>query len=258
MNVLSLFNGLGSIWIVLDQLGVSVDHRFASEINVYANKINDKYYPNTIHFGDIRNINTAKLPKIDLLVGGSPCQDFSKAKKGKGINGNKSFLFWNFLSIYNDLKPTYFLLENVDTKKTDIINNYFGQPYKINTDLFLPQNRARRYWTNIPIQPLPNRPTWGFSYGQKVRRDFNGIRPMTKGTSPTLLKAMGTGGGNMPYIKENGIWRVLNINELEQLQGLPLDYTKGVSLTQRKIMIGNGWSLPVIKHILKGINTFSI
>ncbi|MDO8610058.1 MAG: DNA (cytosine-5-)-methyltransferase [bacterium] len=253
ITVLSLFDGMSCGQIALERAGIKVKQYFASEIDKYAIQVAMANFPDIIQLGDVRNIKSCDLPKIDLLIGGLPCQDLSKSQNGNGLNGQQSILFYEYLRIYQELKPTYFLLENVDTNKTNPINEYFGNPYRICSDLFVPQNRTRRYWTNIKINKLPIRPNWNYEYGQQVRRDVKGVRPMKNGTASTLLKAMGAGGGNMPMIKENNEWRKLTINELEQLQGLPIDYTKVVSNSQRKIMLGNGWTVDIISHILNFI-----
>ena len=249
MNVLSLFDGMSCGQIALNRVGIKYDNYFASEIDKHAIKVTQTNYPNTIQLGDVTKVKGCDLPKIDLLIGGSPCQDLSKSHNADGLRGSQSILYYEFLRLKNELNPKYWLLENVDSSKTNPIDFDLGQHYKINSDRFLPQNRIRRYWTNIPIKDLPVRPNWNFEYGQQVRRDVNGIRPMKNGTAPTLLKAMGAGGGNMPCIKDNGDWRILTINEIELLQGVPINYTDCVSLSQRKMMLGNGWTVDVIAHI---------
>ena len=132
---------------------------YASEIDKYAIKVTQKNFPDTIQLGDIREVKASGLPKIDLLIGGSPCQDVSFAGKGKGlIDGERSSLFFEFVRLYQELKPKYFILENVKMKKNseDIITHCLGvQPIEINSSLFSAQNRKRLYWTNIPLDDLP-------------------------------------------------------------------------------------------------------
>ena len=132
---------------------------FASEIDKYAIKVTQKNFPDTIQLGDIREVQASGLPKIDLLIGGSPCQDLSFAGKGKGlIDGERSNLFFEFLRLYQELKPKYFIVENVKMKKEyqDIISdNLSVQSIEINSSLFSAQNRKRLYWTNIPLDKLP-------------------------------------------------------------------------------------------------------
>ena len=132
---------------------------YASEIDKYAIKVTQKNFPDTIQLGDIREVKASGLPKIDLLIGGSPCQDVSFAGKGKGlIDGERSSLFFEFVRLYQELKPKYFILENVKMKKNSeaIITHCLGvQPIEINSSLFSAQNRKRLYWTNIPLDDLP-------------------------------------------------------------------------------------------------------
>ena len=132
---------------------------YASEIDKYAIKITQKNFPDTIQLGNIREVKASGLPKIDLLMGGSPCQDVSFAGKGKGlIDGERSSLFFEFVRLYQELKPKYFILENVKMKKNSeaIITHCLGvQPIEINSSLFSAQNRKRLYWTNIPLDDLP-------------------------------------------------------------------------------------------------------
>ena len=132
---------------------------YASEIDKYAIKVTQKNFPDTIQLGDIREVKASGLPKIDLLIGGSPCQDVSFAGKGKGlIDGERSSLFFEFVRLYQELKPNYFILENVKMKKNSeaIITHCLGvQPIEINSSLFSAQNRKRLYWTNIPLDDLP-------------------------------------------------------------------------------------------------------
>ena len=132
---------------------------YASEIDKYAIQVTQKNFPDTIQLGNIREVKASGLPKIDLLMGGSPCQDVSFAGKGKGlIDGERSSLFFEFVRLYQELKPKYFILENVKMKKNSeaIITHCLGvQPIEINSSLFSAQNRKRLYWTNIPLDDLP-------------------------------------------------------------------------------------------------------
>tara|TARA_R100001480_G_C4730816_1_gene180952 strand:+ start:199 stop:1356 length:1158 start_codon:yes stop_codon:yes gene_type:complete len=158
MNVLSLFDGMSCGQIALNRLGVKYDKYFASEIDKYAIQITKKNYPNTIHIGDVTAIKAAELPKIDLLMGGSPCQGFSFAGSQLAFDDPRSKLFFEFVRLLKELKPKYFLLENVRMKKEylDIITEHLGvEPILINSALVSAQNRQRYYWTNIPgiLQP---------------------------------------------------------------------------------------------------------
>ncbi len=154
MNVLSLFDGMSCGQIALDKLGVKVDKYFASEIDKYAIKVAKANYPDTIHLGDVRDVKASDLPEIDLLIGGSPCQGFSFAGKHLNFDDPRSALFFEYVRLLKELKPKYFLLENVRMKQDsqDIISEYLGvQPVAVNSNLVSAQNRYRLYWTNIPF-----------------------------------------------------------------------------------------------------------
>lgn len=159
INVLSLFDGLSCGSIALERAGIKVNNYFASEIDKWAIQIANKNYPGIIQLGDVTKFDETKLPKIDLLIGGSPCQDLSSAGKGKGlIKGDRSKLFFVYVYMLKQLKPKYFLLENVRMKQEyqDIISDLLGvQPIKINSSLVSGQNRVRLYWTNIPNVTQP-------------------------------------------------------------------------------------------------------
>jgi DNA-cytosine methyltransferase len=152
MNVLSLFDGLSCGQIALNRVGIKYEKYYASEIDKHAIKVTQHNYPNTIQLGSITELKGSDLPKIDLLFGGSPCQSFSSAGTRSGFDG-KSGLFWEYVRVLNEVKPTYFLLENVVMKKEweDVITEALGvEPIKINSSLVSAQNRVRLYWTNIP------------------------------------------------------------------------------------------------------------
>ena len=158
MNVLSLFDGMSCGKLALDRAGVKYDTYLASEIDQYALKISQKNNPDIIQIGDVLNIQTEYLPKIDLIIGGSPCQGFSNAGKGLAFDNPRSKLFFEFVKLIDELKPKFFLLENVRMKKEwlDIITEYMGvQPLLINSNALSPQNRQRYYWTNIPLVSTP-------------------------------------------------------------------------------------------------------
>ena len=159
INVLSLFDGLSCGQIALNRIGIKYDNYFASEIDKHAIKVTQANYPNTIQLGDVTKVKGSDLPKIDLLIGGSPCQGFSFAGKQLNFDDTRSKLFFEFVRLKNELQPKYFLLENVKMKREyqDIISSYLGvKPIMINSNLVSAQNRVRYYWTNIPTKGLPN------------------------------------------------------------------------------------------------------
>jgi len=276
-NVLSLFDGMSCGQLALDTLGIKVNNYFASEIDPYAIKIAKKNYPNTKHIGSVVDVKGADLPKIDLLIGGSPCQSFSNAGERTGMDG-KSKLFWEFVRILKETNPTYFLLENVRMKKEweNIITEQLGvKPILINSRLVSAQNRPRLYWTNIPNieQPLDRglllkdilQETWDdkFNLSEKACDYMSRLRngkprweyhtnPLN-GKSACLTANMYKG---VPYgvIKEQ--LRRLTPVECERLQTVPDNYTAGVSDTQRFKMLGNGWTIDVIAHILMNMKYY--
>ncbi|MDA9472065.1 DNA (cytosine-5-)-methyltransferase [Enterococcus sp. 5H] len=153
MNILSLFDGISCGQVALQRAGIKVNHYYASEIDKYAISVTQKNHPNTIHLGDVQNWREWDLHKIDLLIGGSPCQGFSFAGKQLNFDDPRSKLFFEYVDVLKHYKPKYFLLENVKMKKEyqDIISSYLGvEPIEINSNLVSAQNRRRLYWTNIP------------------------------------------------------------------------------------------------------------
>lgn len=168
MRVLSLFDGISCARVALERAGIPVEAYYASEIDKYAMQVSQKNYPSIIHVGDVKSINkevrkeylTVWDEKIDLLIGGSPCQDLSIAKKDrKGLDGERSGLFWEYVRILNEAKPKYFILENVASMPKEakaIITKALGvEPIMINAALVSAQQRKRLFWTNIPNVTLP-------------------------------------------------------------------------------------------------------
>ncbi len=274
MNVLSLFDGMSCGQIALNRAGIRYDKYYASEIDVHAVKVTKHNYPNTIHLGDVSKIDCSTLPKIDLLIGGSPCQSFSTAGNGKGFNG-KSGLFWEYARILKEVKPTYFLLENVKMKKEwrDIISTELGvQPIEINSKLVSAQNRPRLYWTNIPNvgQPtdtntlmkhiLQSQADKKYALSQaKIDRVMNTIRGRgffydgTQDKCGTLIAGYYKQPTDGIYV-DLGFKRRLTPIECERLQTVPDNYTNIVADSHRYKMIGNGWTVDVISHILSHLN----
>jgi len=154
MNVLSLFDGMSCGQIALERVGLKVDNYFASEIDKHAIKVTQANYPNTIQLGDVINVKGCDLPKIDFLMGGSPCQGFSFSGKQLNFSDPRSKLFFEFVRLVKETNPNYWLLENVVMKKEyeKVISEYLGvEPVKINSSLVSAQNRVRLYWANFKI-----------------------------------------------------------------------------------------------------------
>jgi DNA (cytosine-5)-methyltransferase 3A len=155
MNVLSLFDGISCAMVALERAGIPVNKYYACEIEKNAMKVSKKNYPDIISLGSVIDFNKDMIKEpIDLLVGGSPCQDLSIAKKErKGLEGDRSSLFFEFVRIKNEMKPKYFILENVASMKKedkDIISGIMGcEPVMFNASLVSAQTRKRYFWTNI-------------------------------------------------------------------------------------------------------------
>jgi site-specific DNA-cytosine methylase len=189
MNVLSLFDGMSCGQIALKKLGAKVDNYYASEIDKYAISIAEKNFPNTVHLGDVTKITSVPYNvKIDLLIGGSPCQGFSKSGNRLNFDDPRSKLFFEFVRILQLVKPKYFMLENVVMNKEsrDIISKYLGvEPIEINSNLVSAQSRRRLYWTNIPNVTIPE------DKGIVIRDilEDNGIADMVINQGKQLAKA---------------------------------------------------------------------
>jgi DNA (cytosine-5)-methyltransferase 3A len=157
MNILSLFDGISCARVALERAGIPVERYYASEIDKYAIQIAQKNYPDTIQVGSVVNLKGSDFNDIDLIVGGSPCQDLSIAKKGReGLSGARSGLFWEYVRILNEVKPKYFILENVNSMPRDakqtITETLWGiEPVMINAALVSAQNRKRLFWVGILV-----------------------------------------------------------------------------------------------------------
>jgi len=154
MNVLSLFDGISCARVALDRAGIEVNAYMASEIDKNAIKVSEKNYPDIIRVGSVVDLEVEG--QVDLLIGGSPCTDLSIAKKDrKGLEGDQSSLFWEYVRIKKECSPQWFILENVASmpkKDRDIITREMGvEPVMFNASLVSAQSRKRLFWTNIPF-----------------------------------------------------------------------------------------------------------
>lgn len=297
MKILSLFDGISCARVALERVGIPVEVYYASEVDKYAMQISVKNYPDIVQVGSVVGLDTTQFKDVDLMVGGSPCQDLSIAKKDrKGLEGSRSSLFWEYVRILNEVKPKYFILENVASmpkEAKEIISEALGvQPIMINAALVSAQNRKRLFWTNIPgvVQPtdreiyLQDILESGENAVQKNSWKYKEGKPrFYEGKCPTLSANMGTAGGHVPYavpdksycidanyhkganweqytkkkrrqlVIDDGDLRKLTPIECERLQGLPDNYTEGVSNTQRYKCLGNAFNVDVVAHILSFI-----
>jgi len=322
MNVLSLFDGMSCGQQALQRCGFKVDNYFASEIDKYAIKVTMSNYPNTQQLGSVVDVNGYDLPKIDLLIGGSPCQSFSFAGKRKGMSTKdeqeililghylqlkkegfefegQSYLFWEYMRLLNELRSknpdVFFLLENVEMgeKWEKVLSKAIGvNGIHINSALVSAQNRKRIYWTNIGMQPsglfgdmqsiieqprdkgillkdvledevgekyflseksycLDNGNTNAVEVIPMDYRYDEGFRPRENGKSPTLtITNDSNSASGKALAKINNRIRRLTPIECERLQTVADNYTSSVSDSQRYKMLGNGWTIDVICHIL--------
>lgn len=161
MKILSLFDGISCARVALEKAGIPVEDYYASEIDKYAIAISKKNYPDIIQIGSVVGLDLHdNKTKIDFLIGGSPCQDLSIAKKDrKGLDGERSGLFWEYVRILKEVKPKYFILENVASMPKEakaLITETLGvEPIMIDAALVSAQRRKRLFWTNIPNVKLP-------------------------------------------------------------------------------------------------------
>lgn len=282
-NVLSVFNGIGCGWVALDKAGIVVGDRFSSEIDEPAILVNDDNYPDTIQVGDITKLTyidgvlsngtSDYKSKINLFIGGSPCQTVSLANGGgKDIEDGKSKLFFEYVRILEEIRlvnpEVFFLLENVPMSKrnADIITGILGvEPIIINSNLVSFQNRKRLYWTNIPNVGQPEdkkillRDNFCQTYDDdlilrgnglnKLSRDRNRAMSVHNDKSPTIMKSQEKKPTDSVVFEQDGIHRYPTRRECELMQNLPIGYTKAINYRLATGAIGNGWTVDVIAHI---------
>lgn len=278
MNVLSLFDGISCGQVALNRAAISYDKYFASEIDQNAIKITQNNFPETIQIGSVVDVKASSLPKIDLLMGGSPCQGFSFAGKQLNFDDPRSKLFFEFVRLKKELDPEWFLLENVKMKKEyqDKISELMGcEPVFIDSKDFSAQSRKRLYWTNIPIEE------WVSDAGEQLNdilldgwesdreksycidanygKGTNFKRYFHRGSRQIVFRH-GRIPGKPTEAEANEFqrtmqddWRMLTPEECERLQTLPDGYTAGVKKHDRYHALGNGWTVDVIAHIFKGM-----
>lgn len=306
MTVLSLFDGISCGQVAMERAGIPVDKYYACEVDKYAIQTTQKNYPETVQLGDVFDVDFSALPKIDIVIGGSPCTHWSIAKRDRettpdGLGGQ---LFMQYVRALEETKPRWFLYENnfsIHKNIKDFISEKLGvQPIMINSALVSAQNRRRCYWTNIPVEQPKDRGivmsdiiesgmSWrekavcvkasdcnrvSFYHSFKKSRRTNIAEPVRIGDIGSLsqanrvysvcgksvcLQANAGGGGAKTGLYKidlpDGDYTIRKLTpvECERLQTLPDGYTSGVSDTQRYKQIGNGWTVDVIAHILRGI-----
>ena len=277
--VTSLFDGISCGQYSLKSLGFEVGEYYACEIKKEAIDVTMSNFPNTIQLGDVRKVDfkTRIGGGCNLLIGGSPCQDLSQAHSQRlGLKGNKSSLFWEYVRALDELQPNYFLLENVEMPSEDYetISRTLGcYPVNINSSLVSAQMRNRYYWTNIgfknynlfgfPTCAIPQPPdrkiylqsilTSGFADRLKARCLLESYSRPLKNIDRMLHRYFSTGFTTLVFEEKDNkrSARYLNQTELERCQTLPDGYTRVLDRNRAAGVIGDAWTVEVIKHIFK-------
>jgi hypothetical protein len=283
INVISLFNGMGTLRQAFYNLGIKVNNYYSSEIKPYAIELQQHHFPDVIQVGDIRNWREWNIDwnTIDFIGSGSPCQDLSSIGKGAGLNGDKSSLFFTFVEILNHCKSlnpnVKFLQENVGSAaKLDvgIMSRALGvYPVRINSSLVTAQLRDRYYWTNIRTkktmfdvvtdipQPkdrkiyLKDIITSGEIDRDKslclIERYIGAVPKSEEAIQKFLINRVDF--GSYTVVKENNLLRPFNKIEMCRLQGFPDNYCDILTTAKAGSLLGDGWTLPIIEHILSYI-----
>ena len=260
MKVLSLFDGISCGRVALERAGIKVSRYVAVEIDGYAQIISRNNHKDIEYLGDVCKVDFEE-GEFDLILAGSPCQGFSKAGLRNAFDDERSKLYFEFLRIKNKVKPKWFLLENVrmlEHYKHRISRDLWQNCVEINSRLLSAQNRERLYWSNIPFE-IPKDAGIRLS---DVVGEYAGIWVWPRGTNPGGIQHYN---GVAPCITASmweynfklalldGSIRQFTIEEMEQLQTLPIGYTRGIPKTKRTKAIGNGWTVDIIAHILAGL-----
>lgn len=282
INILNLFSGINITELALQQLGITVNKSYQSEICASAIKVCQHHFPDAIQLGDIRNIDGQSMGHIDLLTAGFPCVDLTSLRiERQGLEGEKSGLFFEALRVLKEVNPTYFLFENVGSmskEDRDTITKLLGvEGIPINSNLVSGQNRNRIYWTNIPRISIPKNKgilLKGIIDDGYVDRDKSNC-VLTKNVPHTkkgLIRYLTKSIGQVVFDKDfaalpkkeklklvesmddqaaKSIFRLFAVEELEKLQTLPVGYVSSIlKKTPCTRAIGNGFTLEVIKSIL--------
>ena len=280
MNVLSLFDGMSCGQIALNRIGIKPETYYASEIDKYAIKVTQGNYPDTVQLGDVSAWQEWGIDwaSIDLVTGGFPCQAWSTAGLQLGDKDERGKLFWVMLDIMKAVVThnprAKFIIENVKMKKefeqyiTHHTELALGRVHKtlINSALVSAQNRRRYYWTNFDVsQPDDNgaklvdvlesggvadhgQQAVFMSYNRKqgLGKELDKAYPLNASDYRGLNRNQ-----NQTAVVIGSEYRKLTPIECERLQTVPDNYTNHVSNTQRYKMLGNGWTVDVITHLLK-------
>lgn len=285
MKVLSLCGGIETGYLALKQLGIPIEEYHTYEISPAAIKVSQHHFPEIVHHGNVIGADFSQFKGFDMVIGGPCCQSLSitradNAKLSNGLLG-KSGIFYEVLRAIEEIQPRYFLVENVVPKNRedqDRMSELLGcEPLQINSNVFVPQDRIRLYWTNTKVTPPPvtaqhllmdiMQSDVPQKYFCPQPYDFYGLDHKVCATlhvnTMDMLKRVYSPYFSGPTLtcvsggyQEKKVWdgspRKLTPVEYERMQGLPDGFTDvGLTDTQRRSLCGNGWTLPVIKWIFK-------
>lgn len=282
-NVLSLFDGMSCGQIALNNIGLKPTKYFAAEIKKHAIQCTLDNFPDTIQIGDVTKVKGQDLPKIHLLIGGSPCQDFSRANSVRdGLKGMKSMLFYEYIRLLEETKPDYYLLENVimDNLGYNTISELLGtEPVRLCGSKVSGALRDRLFWTNIGPEcfdlfgnrksniPQPRDKKimlndileYGYSDKKKHTCLNTGSGYQSPNQKSLIHRNNTTGMVTLIYTDETmdeskGV-RFCTQTEMEKLHNIPLGYTRNLNKRQAGDLIGDGWTVGIVEHIfsfLKG------
>ncbi len=290
MKVLSLFDGICCGRLALERAGIPVERYVAYEIEPNAIKVSKANWDDIEHCGDVTVADFNQYKGFDAIIGGFPCQDLSINKRDrKGLEGKRSGLFWHLVRAIEEVEPKYFLVENnhkMPQKDQNIITKTLGvEPILIYSGKVSAQSRYRLYWTNIPNVQQPEDLHIYLKdiveYGETKEKDFSSLTRFNNKTYANYdrtarIGTIGNGGqgervysieGKSVTLKANGGGRGAKGGlylikgtvrkptpiECERLQTLPDNYTACLSDNERRKVIGNGWTVDVIAHILRSI-----
>ena len=292
-NVLSLFNGMSFGMMALESLGIIPDNYYSSEIDKYANQATAALYPEIIQVGDVTKWREwgLELGDIELLLAGFPCQAWSLAGKQEGDDDPRGALVHDLIAIWQEInkqrlakgkEPVKFMFENVKMKKQflDYINNLFGvTPLLIDSQLVSGGERARYYWSNSGVlcQPIdlnitgysvidhskqkPNSDDWQRWWVKngdfQLKKKYSSIINDNEKAITQTARQVASWNGNLVRNRDGSL-RFFSAKEAARLQSVPEDKIQillnaGISNTQLYKMLGNGWNMLTVKHVLSGL-----
>lgn len=250
INIFSAFDGLGLSGLAVRNVFGGDFKYYASEVEPYLMDFTRREFPNIIHLGDIKRVVATDMDQIDYFICSSPCQDLSPAGKRKGISGERSGLFWEALRLRDEIKPKYWLFENVISSRVNlsVISEALGvDPVFINSRHFTYQDRIRAYWCNFEVRPPKHLDLKVLQNTTIRRRAFGEIRDTNY--LPTLTRNVCTNAWEM---SSNGIsFEPIPWSVFEAAQGLPTGYTSSLPNVKRRLAIANSFTLPVIEYIIQ-------